>query len=329
MNRRDAIAALLALGAAAGPLRAQAPSQTGNPARVAIFASTTRAEYQSREKILVDAMRELGWVEGRNVVYDRVYADDDEVRLPALAKALVSRSPDVIHVISNRTALAVFAQTRTIAIVMAASADPVAAGLVKSLARPGGNVTGIANIGFELGPKRLQLLKEAVPKVARVGVLVNPLYPYTLSEQKLIEQAASTLRVAVTPLSVKQRTDLEAAIALAAKNRVEAVLTTNIAPFVDFRKQLLGIAARHRIAVIGHRGEQAEDGALIAYGSTLSEQIGRSAHFVDNVLKGAKPADLPVEQPTRFELVVNRKTARALGLTIPPSFLARADRVIE
>jgi putative ABC transport system substrate-binding protein len=274
-------------------------------------------------------MRQLGWQEDRNIVYDRVYADDDEARLPALAKALVGRGPDVIHVIANPVTLAVFAETRTIPIVMAASADPVAYGLVKSLARPGGNVTGIVNIGHELGPKRLQLLKEVAPKISRVGVLVNPLYPYSLSEQKLIENAAPALGVTVVGMTVNHVANLEPALALAAKNRLAAVLTTHIAPFFDMRKQLLEFAARHRIAVVGHRGELAEDGALLAYGSLLSEQLRRSAQIVDKVLNGVKPADIPVEQPTKFEIVVNLRSAKALGLAIPPSFLARTDRVIR
>ena len=329
MNRRETLAALLVLCAAAGPLRAQAPAQPGRPVRIGMLTTTSQAGYRIQEKIFVNAMRELGWVEGRNVVYDRVYADDDEARLPALAKALVSRSPDLIHVINNPTALAALAQTRTIPIVMGASIDPVAYGLVKSLARPGGNVTGIVNIGMELGPKRLQLLKEALPKLSRVGVLVHPLWPPSLREQKLIEQAAPTLGVAVSPLSVNQPTDLEAAFALAAKNRVDAVLTTHVAPFLDLRKRLLELAARQRIPVVGHRGELAEDGALIAYGSILADQIRRSVQQVDKVLKGAKPADLPVEQPTKFEIVVNLRTAKVLGVMIPQAFLARADRVIE
>jgi putative ABC transport system substrate-binding protein len=323
MRRREFVALL---GVATWPFAAHAQKE---PARIGIFATTSQAGYQLPEKSFVDAMRELGYAEGRNVVYDRAYANDDETRLPALAAALVGRNPDVIHVISNPTALAVAAETRTIPIVMGASADPVAVGLVKSLARPGGNVTGIANIGFELGPKRLQLAKEALPKISRVGVLVNALYPQSLREQELIEQAALTLGVAVSPLSVKQAADLEPAFALGAKSRLEVVLTTHISPFLDLRKRVLEHAARQRIAVVGHRGELADDGALIAYGSVLSDQIRRSAHLVDRVLKGAKPAELPVEQPTKFEIVLNLRTARVLGLTLSQSVLGRADRVIE
>jgi ABC-type uncharacterized transport system substrate-binding protein len=199
---------------------------------------------------------------------------------------------------------------------------------VKSLARPGGNVTGVANIGWELGGKRLQLLKQALPKLARVGVLVDPSQS-SLNELKLIDQAAATMAVKVMPVMAKQIEEVDQAFTAFSKNRVDAVLGTHVVLFLNERRRVLENAAKHRIPFVAHRSEMADYGALISYSSMLSEQYRRAAQMIDKVLKGAKPAELPVEQPTRFELVVNLKTAKALGITIPQSFLARAERVIE
>jgi putative ABC transport system substrate-binding protein len=297
--------------------------------RVGILVTTTKANYQVQEKAIIDAMRELGWVEGRNVLYDRVYADDDETRLPGLAAALVARGPNLIYAIANAQVLAASAKTRAIPIVFASFSRPVELGLIQSLARPGGNVTGVTNIGWELGGKRLQLLKQALPKITRVGVLIQPLMQDSLREQKLIEQAAATLDVRVVPAMIKQVDELDAAFATLSKERVEALLITHISIFLNQRKRILDLAARHRMPVVAHRGELADDGALMAYSSVLTEQIRRSVQLADKILKGANPGDIPVEQPTKFELVVNMKTARALGLTIPQPFMLLVDRVIE
>ena len=324
---------LIALGA--GPLyaaaaRAQTPERAGRPVRVGILATTTQATNQVFERPFVDTLRNLGWVEGRNVVYDRLYADDDETRLPALAAALVARSPDLIYTPNLPPTVAAFAKTRTIPIVFAAVGDPVGLGLIRNLAHPGGNVTGIANIGWELGGKRLQLLKQALPKIARVGVLVNPVQPDSRREQKLIEQAAATLGVTAIPVMVKEAKELDAAFAPLAKSRAEALLTTHTYLFViNQRKNILALAAKQPLPVIGPRGEFAEEGALMSYGSILSEQVRRAAQLADKILKGTKPADIPAEQPTKFELVVNLKTAKALGLTVSKELLFRADKVIE
>jgi len=326
---------LVVLGAAAVAPRAvlaqskQVRERAGKPARVGILERTTQAKYRQLEKTFVDAMRELGWVEGRNVLYDRVYADDDVTRLSGLATALVKRAPDVVYTASGEPAQAAFASTRTIPIVLGSVSDPVESGYVQSLARPGGNVTGVTNFGTELGPKRLQLVKEALPKTARVGVLLQPLTPSGPKELKLIEQASLPLGVTVTPASAKQAGELDAALASLAKNRVEALLTTHTQLFQLERKRILDFAARQRIPVIAHRSEMADDGALLSYGSILADQIRRAAYLVDKLLKGAKPADTPVERPTKFELVVNMKTAKALGIKIPQSILVRADKVIE
>lgn len=287
------------------------------------------AKTNLQEKPFVDAMRELGWAEGRNIVYDRVYADDDESRLPELAAALVARGPDIIFAQTTAAALAAVARTRTIPIVCSTLSNPVERGLVQSLARPGGNVTGIANIGWELGGKRLQFLKQALPKVRRVGVLGHPLRADTSKEQKLIELAAATLGVTVIPAMASKASDLDAAFALLSKSRAEAVLTTHTPLFQSERRRILSLAATQRIPVVAHRSGLADDGALMSYSSILTDQVRRAAQLADKILKGAKPADIPVEQPTKFELVVNMKTAKTLGITIPGEIMLQANRVIE
>lgn len=328
MNYRRKLIVALGAGALTAPFGSFAQQQ-GKVWRVAVLATTTQAKSKMAEETLVGAMRELGWVEGRNVTYDRVYADDDESRLPALAAALVARGPDLFYSGSNPVTLAAFAKTRAIPIVFSASNDPVETGMVQSLARPGGNVTGISNIGWELGGKRLQMLKKALPKLNRVGVLVNPTRPECLREQALIEQAGTTLGIKVLPALMQEPKELGGAFALLAKNRVEAVLTTHYVLFMDQRKGILTLAQAQRIPVAGHRSEMANDGALMSYSALHTDQIRRAAQLADKILKGAKPADIPVEQPTKFELVVNMKTAKMLGITIPGEIILQADRVIE
>jgi putative tryptophan/tyrosine transport system substrate-binding protein len=328
MNNRRKLVIALGAGAFVAPLGSFA-QQPGKPVRVGILSNTTAANYQVRESSFVDAMRELGWVEGRNIVYDRVYADDDEARLPALAAALVASNPDVIHASPTDSAVAAFNKTRTIPIVFGGASDVVEIGMVKSLAHPGGNVTGIANIGWELGGKRLQLLKQAMPRIIRVGVLVNPLVPSTLREQKLIEQAGEKLGVKVTSSPMQQVNEVDAAFAPLVQRRIEAVLTTNYTLFINARKRILELAAKQRIPVVGHRSEYAADGALLSYGALLSDQFRSSARLVDKILKGTKPADIPVEQPTKFELAVNIETAKSLGITIPSEIMLQATKVID
>ena len=328
MNNRRKLIVALGAGALAGPLRSFAQQQ-GKPVRAGILVESSATGYQLQEKILSDAMRERGWVEGGNIVYDRVYAEGDLLRLPALAAELIARSPNLIFAFTGSDARAALARTRTIPIVMTSANDPVAGGLVKSLAHPGGNVTGMANIGYELGGKRMQFLKQALPKVTRVGVLVNPVSQDGLRELKLIEHAAATLGVTVTPAMVKTPTEFDSGFALLANHRVEAVLTTHTAIFLDNRKRILDLAAVRRMAVVGHRGQLADEGALMSYSAVLADQIRRAAQIADKILKGAKPADIPVEQPTKFELVVNMKTAKTLGITIPGEILLQAIRVIE
>lgn len=311
-----------------GGARAQASKSAGRLARVGILYSADAKGEQTRNRPFVETMRELGWSEGRNIVFDRVHADGDEARLPALAAKLVASKPDLIYVAATQEVRAVLAATRTIPVIFSATNYPVESGLVRSLARPGGNVTGVANIGPELGPKRLQLVKEAMSKVSRIGLLISPAMAPRQLERKLIEEAAGP-QLKIIPAIVDEAGDVEPAFKLLVESRAEAVLTTHIALYVRLRKNILEVATRHRLAVVGHRSMLAEDGALMAYSSDHNDQIRRSAHLVDKVLRGAKPADIAVELPTKFELVINLKTASALGITIPQKLLLRADRVIE
>jgi putative ABC transport system substrate-binding protein len=332
-HRRDLILLLGAATAAPRMLRAQSkqtPERTGKPVRVGMFSETTPAKAQYGDKQFIDAMRALGWVEGRNVVYDGAYADDDLTRLPAVATALVARQPDVIHVRNTQATMALTAQTRSIPIVFTGVSDPDQRGIVKALARPGGNVTGVTPIGAELGGKRLQLLKQALPKVSRVGVLVNPTYsPVSSKDFKAVQEVASRLGVTTIPAMVNSAAEIDAAFALFAKSRAEAVLLTQNAVLSREGGRILQLAAAQRLPVVSTGGSIADQGGFMGYGAVASEQYARAALIVDKILKGAKPADIPVEQPTRFELVINLKTARAFGITIPQAFLVTADRVIE
>lgn len=332
MNPRQLVAILCSLFITTVAAHAQAPARNNKPPRVGIFFTSPATDLRAYEEIFMEAMRELGWVEGSTVVYDRdppkkdlLHPDD----MRGHAATLVSRKPDVIWLLSTVNARAVLAETRTIPIVGAAVTNVVENGFVKSLARPGGNFTGIVNIGWELGDKRFQLLQEIMPNLKRVGVLISSKDENTRRELKLIEEAAVPRRVTVIPAVVEDASGVGGAFAHLAKNQAEAVLITHLPLFQRARKSILQIAAERRIPAVGHRTYFAEDGAVFAYSSILEEQLRRSAHLVDKVLKGVSPADIPVEQPTRFELVINLKSAKTLGLIIPNSLLIQADRRIQ
>jgi len=329
-NRRKLVIALG--GLSVGLAHAQPAERAGKTMRVGCLSAGTRANFEAGNgKVFVVAMRELGWIEGRNIVYDRAYAESDEKRLPALAAELVARAPDLIWVITTQATLAAFASSRTISIVFAGSSDIVERGLAKTMAQPGGNVTGVQNITWELAGKRLQLLKQAMPKLARVGVLVYPDSDTSgPREFKMIENAAATLGLTAVPAMAKGVGEVDAAIASLVKNRVEALFVTSSPLFQNQRTRILALAASQRLPVVAPRSEYVVDGALMSYSALLSDQIRRSAQMVDMILKGTKkPADIPVEQPTKFELVLNVKTAKALSITLPGEILLQANRVIE
>ncbi len=274
-------------------------------------------------------LRELGYVEGKSIVIDSRYAGWVWDRLPVLAADLVRRRVDVLVASGgSATALAAKEATRTIPIVFT-TADPVGSGLVASLAWPGGNITGVNILTVELNVKRLQLLKEAVPGVIRIAVLVNPTSATSGRAVKDMEGAAGSLGVRLLVQQVRDQTELANAFSNLARGRADALAVMNDPLFLAEREGIVSLAAKNRLPAVYEFREFVDTGGLMSYGASIVEMYRRAAVYVDRILKGAKPGDLPVEQPTKFELVVNLKTAKALGLTIPQSVLIRADEVIQ
>jgi putative ABC transport system substrate-binding protein len=275
------------------------------------------------------ALRGLGHVEGTFVLEVR-YGDGRFERLPELARELVGLKMDVILATSDVVIAAIKRETQTIPIVMVFSTDPMGTGFVASLARPGGNVTGLSNISSELSRKRLELLREAVPGLSRVAALWNPDVRGALLDYKETEGAARLLRLELQSVEVSRAEDLDRAFSAVTKQRAQALVLPGANPvgFIN-RGKIATFAQRNRLPSMYPTREYVETGGLMSYGPSLPDLFRRAATYVDKILKGAKPADLPVEQPTKFELVINLKTAKALGLTIPPSLLQRADQVIE
>ena len=277
----------------------------------------------------LEALREMGWVDGKNVIIEYRYAEGQPGRLPELAADLVRLKVDVIVTFSAGVAVAKQA-TGTIPIVMATSADPVRSGFAASLARPGGNITGVTYLTDELAAKRLELLKETIPGLSRAAILWEP--AHVDSEFKGMQSAAPVLRVRLQSLEVPRPArprEVERAIQAALAGRAQALILAPGGFTIRNGRRIIAIAAEKRLPVISAWGMFADAGALLTYGPNPSEVSRRTAVYVDKILKGAKPADLPVEQPTRFELVVNLKTAKALGLTFPREILVRVDRMIE
>jgi ABC-type uncharacterized transport system substrate-binding protein len=302
--------------------------QAGKVPRIGFLDNSTA----SGIAILLEAFRQelskLGWIEGKNITIEYRFAEQKLERLPELATDLVRLKVDLIVVTSPPPALAAKSVTTTIPIVMTNASDPMGAGLVASLARPGGNVTGLSSLGTELITKRLEVLKDAVPKLARVGLL-RPAGGADLQLKELRPAAVALklkLEEIVTQIDAK---GLESAFQTAKQKQVNAIMTTTSPRFFAERKRIVELAAKHRLAAIYFQKEFVDEGGLMSYGADFTDLYRRAAVYVDKILKGAKPADLPVEQPTRFEFVINLKTAKQIGLTIPPNVLARADRVIK
>jgi len=272
-------------------------------------------------------LRELGYVEGKDVVLEYRFAEGKPDRLPDLARDLVNAKPDMVFAFGGDVAPFARAATSTIPIVMVVSVDPVQAGLVASLARPGGNITGVTFVSSDLAAKRLQLLKEMSPAVARIGVLWNP--DHVDPEYRETQAAGRTLGVEVHSLEVRQPADFERAFRTAATARVEAIVVVSSRLMSINRLLIAELAARQRVPLVTGWGAWAQLGALFSYGPDLDVIVRDSATYVDKVLKGARPAEIPVQQPTKFDLIVNVKTAKTYGVTIPGGILARADKIIE
>jgi putative ABC transport system substrate-binding protein len=278
---------------------------------------------------LLQALRDLGYVEGRTIQIEYRWAEGRPDRLPALAADLVRADVELIVASGDAAIRAARQASRTLPIVMATSGDAVGAGFVESLARPGGNVTGMTAITPELSAKRLQIIKELLPRISRVAVLWNPADPVQALDWNETQSAARSLGLSLQSVECRSPSDVDGALAAFARTPPDALVVFNAAEVVERRTALLETVATHRIPAIYDAGEWVAAGGLIAYGVTHASLFRRSAHFVDRILKGAKPADLPVEQPATFLLAINLKTAKALGLTIPQSVLVRADEVIQ
>jgi putative ABC transport system substrate-binding protein len=279
--------------------------------------------------LITEALRELGWVEGENVVFERRYADNRLERLPEMAADLVRLKVDVIMAGGTLAPLAAKRATSTIPIVMTDSGDPLGSGLIASLAHPGGNVTGMSLMAPDLGGKRLELLKELLPRLARVAVLWNAANPYSAIVFKETQAAARTLGIEVQSLEVRGPDDLDGAFEAVRKQRPDAMITVEDPLTFTYRKRIADFATGQQLPSLSGLREFVAVGGLTSYGANLADLYRRAAGYVDKILKGAKPAGLPVQQPTKFDLVINLKTAKAIGITIPPSLLARADEVIE
>ena len=287
------------------------------------------AQAQARVTAFRAALHERGWTDGRNVQFEFRYTEGQSERLPSLAADLVQRHVDVIVTAGTEATDAARRATKSIPIVMAAVGDPIAAGFIASLARPGGNVTGASLLATELTAKRLELLKEVLPALSRLAVLWSAANASVIQKLKQIQAAAPQFGVQLHPVELHAPGDLEKGFDSAVRFGAQAVMTTEDAIQITYRARVVELGRRHRLPVASEFGEFAQAGSLMSFGPSILDQFRSAAGYVDKLFKGAKPEDLPVEQATRFELMINLKTAKALGLTIPPSLLARADQVIE
>jgi putative ABC transport system substrate-binding protein len=317
-------------GLLAAPLAAEA-QQAGKVARIGFLntASPSDPRVPPFLQAFRQGLRELGHVEGQNITIELRWAEGQYDRLPGLAAELVRLKVNIIVAAGPSAVQAAKQATETIPIVMPAIADPVAMGFVASLAQPGGNITGISNMQPELVGKQLQLLKELLPKVSRVALLGNPANPGNIPLVRYAQDAARTLGVRLHPLEARDPREIDSAFEEISRERAGAVVVLSDTVLLDSRTRIANHAVWRRLPTVFGASEFTEAGGLLTYGPSISDGYRRAATYVDKILKGAKPAELPIGQPIKFELVINLKTAKALGLTIPPALLQRADQVIE
>jgi putative ABC transport system substrate-binding protein len=284
---------------------------------------------QARVSVFTAALQERGWTDGRNVRFEFRYTEGQASRLPALAAELAQSNVDVILTAGTESTDAARKATKTIPIVMAAVGDPIAAGFIASLARPGANITGASLLATELTAKRLQLLKEVIPALTRLAVLWSAANASVVQKLKQIQAAAPQFGVQLHAFELRVPDDLDKGFESAVQFRAQAVMTTEDAIQITYRARVVELGKQHRMPVASEFGEFAQAGVLMSFGPSILDQFRSAASYVDKLFKGARPGDLPVEQATRFELIVNLKTAKILGLTFPPSVLSRADEVIQ
>ena len=323
----------LALATLAGPVAAEA-QQAGKTARVGFLTAGNKSSYEHGDRrrhrdAFTGRLRELGWTEGQNFVLESRYADGDYDRLPGLAAELVRLGSDVIFANSAPAALAAKRATGSVPIVFETLGDPISAGLVSSLARPGGNLTGISGLGPELSGKRLELLKELVPRLRRVALLQNPGNVMTAPTVQETEKAASQLGLKVQSVPVHDPDDIDSALGKVGADGVTAVIVVADPMLLSHSRRIQASLLKHRLPAVHAETAWLGAGGLLLFGPSLLDHFRQAATLVDKILRGASPGDLPVEQSTRFEVVINLRTAKAIGITISPSLLLRADRVIE
>jgi len=329
MNRRDTLLALLSLGAT--PLSSLAQQQ-GKIWRIGFLAARSRSTSSNPDAYydaFVQGMRELGYVEGKNLGIEWRFADGKSERLPALAAELVRMKVELIATHGTPGTQAAQRATSTIPIVFASANDPVASGFAASLARPGGNITGLSLISVDVSQKHLELLKTLVPRMSRVAVLVNPGNSSLSAILKSVQAAAQQFGVKVLQVDARTPEEIEHGFAAMRRERADAVIILNDSFFIGQRRQITGLVARNRLPSMFPFREDVEAGGLISYGQNLADHFRRAATYVDKVLKGAKPSELPIEQPTKIHLAINRKAAKGLGITVPQELLLRADEVID
>jgi putative ABC transport system substrate-binding protein len=325
--RRRQFMALIGAGVAL-PLSVHA-QYTGKVYRIGFLGNSTAVLESNLVGPFRDGLRELGYQEGRNVAIEYRWAEGKYERFPSLVAELIASKVDVIVTAGTPATLAVKKATPSIPLVMVAVGDPIGTGIVASLGQPGGNITGLSSIAPELEGKRLELLREIIPKLSHIAVLWNPVNPFHNASLKQAQAAAQILRMKVQSVAVRTREDLDDAFASILKERPGALLVLADRVFLHDRARLMNFATANRLPGVYAYRELVEAGGLMSFGPSYADMHRRAATFVDKILKGAKPADLPVEQPTKFELVINLKSAKAIGLVVPPSLLARADEVIE
>jgi len=327
MRRREFIATLA--GAAAWPLVTYAQAEQMRRIAVLMHTPADDPDGQARVAAFLQGLQEAGWAVGRNVRVDTRWAAGDVDRFRSYASELLKLSPDVILASSSLSVFAFQQAGSTLPIVFTAVIDPVAQGLVDNIARPGGNITGFANAEFSISAKWLELMKQIAPAVTRVAVTRDTAAQTTLGQFTTIQTAASSLGIEVTPIGMRDPSELERAIANFARTPNSGLIATAAPRLFALSAMIIGLAARHRLPAIYPFRSFVADGGLASYGANQPDVYRRAAGYVDRILKGEKPADLPVQAPTKYELVINLKTAKALGLTVSPTVLARADEVIE
>jgi putative ABC transport system substrate-binding protein len=327
MRRRDFIK-VVAGSAVAWPLAARA-QQAGKIARIGFIGNSTAALEANVIGPFRDGLRELGYEEGRNLIIEFRWAEGKYDRFPALIAELLAAKVDVIVTAGTPPTQAIKKATSTIPLVFIAVGDPVGTGIVLSLARPGGNITGVSSIAPDLDGKRLELLREVVPKLAHVAIFLNPANAFHAKSMRQLRVAAQSLDIKLQSLEVDKSEQLDDAFAAIVKKRPDALLILADRVFLHNRKRMMEFATQQRLPSVNPYRELVEAGGLMSYGPSYEDLHRRAAVYVDKILKGAKPADLPVEQPTKFEFVINLKTAKALGLAVPQALLAHADEVIE